>query len=81
VNGRFLGGRTPLISAAEAGSVPALKALIAAGADASLRDDEHRSPLDAARELQHHAACDLLAPLRHTAAPAKKAIPHRAERE
>jgi ankyrin repeat protein len=48
-------GFTPLMYAAtvDVGTVDTLKALLAAGADRRIRNDERRTPLDQARQYKH----------------------------
>ena len=55
-------GYTPLMYAAtvDEGDTEALKALIAAGADRSIRNDQGRTALEQARRLKHAALVDAL---------------------
>ena len=60
VNARLLRQRTPLMVAAEAGQVDAVRTLLTLGADRALRDDDGRTAYDYARMRAHTNAASLL---------------------
>jgi ankyrin repeat protein len=63
INEAYEGGRTALIQAAALGRAQLVKVLLEAGADASLKDDEHETALLKAAANGHLDVVYLLAPL------------------
>ncbi len=60
VNAKQMAGYTPLHQAASAGKTEAVEALLAAGADPSIRCDRDRTPADYAQEKGHVALAERL---------------------